>query len=90
MAEHGNGIALTFARTDTQWFADLVFAHASGVLFLTGRPHFHHPDGSRAKGNSGGPICLIAYGNRNAGALAASELPGAFFGRALFQPRAAA
>lgn len=74
MAEHGNGIALTFARTETAMFRDHVWPHASAVLFLHGRPHFHLPDGSRAKGNSGGPICLIAYGQNNAAALKASGL----------------
>lgn len=90
MAEHNNGIALAFARTDTLMFAEQVWPHASGVLFLTGRPHFHEADGTRAKGNSGGPICLIAYGTNNAAHLAASGLPGAYFGRAMFQAKDAA
>ena len=83
MAQHGDGIALAFARTETRMFQQEVWPHASAVLFLAGRPHFHLPDGTRAKGNSGGPICLIAYGSRNAGSLASCGLPGAFFGKAL-------
>ncbi len=78
MALHGNGVALTFARTDTAMFHSWVFRKASALLFLAGRPHFHLPDGSRAKGNSGGPICLIAYGAFNAAALADSGLRGAY------------
>ena len=74
MAEHGNGIALAFARTDTAMFRDWVWPFARGVLFVAGRPHFHHPDGVRAHGNSGGPICLIAYGNENLNALRKSSL----------------
>src|SRR5690606_17764111 len=70
MADHGNGIALAFARTDTAMFQRWVFDRADAVLFLAGRPHFRLPDGTRAKGNSGGPICLIAYGRNNALALA--------------------
>ena len=62
LADHDNGIALVPARTETQWFVRHVWSRADGVLFLHGRPHFHHADGSRAKGNSGAPICLIAYG----------------------------
>ena len=77
MAEHGDGIALAFARTETRMFAEHVWPKASAVLFLAGRPHFHHPDGSRARGNSGGPICLIAYGARNTLALRSSGLAGA-------------
>lgn len=61
MADHADGIALVFARTDTKMFQDHVWPHASGVLFLAGRPHFHHADGTRAKGNCGGPMALISY-----------------------------
>jgi hypothetical protein len=77
MAAHGNGIALVFARTETAMFQRHVWPHAAAVLFLAKRPHFHRPDGSRAAGNSGGPICLIAYGQNNADALRASGLQGA-------------
>lgn len=77
MAEHGNGIALAFARTDTAMFHRHVFGRADAVMFLAKRPHFYRPDGSRAAGNSGGPICLIAYGENNAQALRASGLSGA-------------
>src|SRR5690606_31200879 len=66
MAQHGNGIALAFARTETRMFHRHVWPRAEAVLFVAGRPSFHLPDGSRAKGNSGGPICLIAYGANNA------------------------
>lgn len=77
MAQHGNGIALAFARTETRMFQDWVWPHASAVLFVAKRPHFHLPDGTRAKGNSGGPICLIAYGQKNAVALRESGIKGA-------------
>lgn len=77
IAAHGNGIALAFARTETAAFQRHVWPHADAVLFLKGRPHFFWPDGVRASGNSGGPICLIAYGTHNADALRSSGLPGA-------------
>lgn len=75
LAEHGNGIALTFARTDTRWFHQWVFEHANGLLFLRGRPKFCRPDGTEL-GNSGGAIVLIAYGRQNVSALRRSKLPG--------------
>lgn len=78
MAEHGDGIALTFARTETAMFIEHVWGSAVGVLFLAGRPHFYHPDGTRAAGNSGGPICLIAYGAGNGERLRKSPLAGKF------------
>jgi hypothetical protein len=74
MAEHGNGVALVFARTETAMFQRHVWPVASAVLFLAKRPHFYRPDGTKANGNSGGPICLVAYGEANATALRASGL----------------
>lgn len=62
MAEHGNGVALIPARTETAMFFDAVWGVAHSVLFLKGRPHFHHVNGERASFNSGAPICLVAYG----------------------------
>lgn len=73
MAEHNNGIALLFARTDTRAFRDHVFPHASCLLFLSGRLHFHYPNGDRAAGNCGGPLVLIAYGERAAKRLASNR-----------------
>jgi len=65
MAEHGNGIALIPARTETAMFYETVWGKADGVLFIKGRPHFHFVDGKRADFNSGAPICLVAYGKDN-------------------------
>lgn len=76
MAKHNNGIALVFARTDTAMFSKWVWPFASAVMFLAKRPHFYRLDGTRAKGNSGGPICLIAYGQYNAWSLRESGLHG--------------
>jgi hypothetical protein len=61
LAEHGSGVALIFARTETRWFVEFVWNFASALLFLHGRPHFYR-DGVRAKGNSGGPLVLVSYG----------------------------
>lgn len=74
LAKHGNGIALLAARTETRQFFRLVWDRANAVLFLRGRPHFYYVDGRRAKANSGAPICLVAYGPRNAVALYNSGL----------------
>ena len=74
MAEHGNGIALLAARTETAMFYECVWGRADGVLFMRGRPHFHYADGRRADFNSGAPIALIAYGDSNLSALVKSGL----------------
>lgn len=74
MKEHDNGIALIPARTETRMFYECVWGHASAVLFLKGRPHFHYVDGKRAAFNSGAPICLVAYGVDNYDTLIQSGL----------------
>ncbi|WP_457805397.1 DNA N-6-adenine-methyltransferase [Stenotrophomonas maltophilia] len=48
MAEHGNGVALVFARTETTMFQDQVWPRAHAVLFLRGRIAFCSPDGKPA------------------------------------------
>ncbi len=69
LADHGNGIALVFARTETAMFFEHVWPKADALLFIRGRIHFHHADGRRAHQNSGAPSVLIAYGRSNIDAL---------------------
>lgn len=76
LACHGDGIALIFARTETEMFFTHVWGRADAVLFLRGRLHFHHIDGTRAAANSGAPSVLVAYGAGNVEALRACGLPG--------------
>jgi hypothetical protein len=61
LVEHGRGTALLHARTETGWF-ELIWEHASGILFLADRIHFYRPDGSRQPANSGAPVVLVAFG----------------------------
>ncbi len=75
-ADHGNAIALIFARTETEAFFGTVWRKATAVLFLEGRLHFHHVGGQRAAANSGAPSVLVAYGKNNAEALRDSGLAG--------------
>jgi hypothetical protein len=77
LAQHGNGIALIFARTETRMFFEHVWRRADAVLFIEGRLHFHHVDGRPAAANAGAPSCLVAYGALNATALKRCQL-GAF------------
>lgn len=89
MAEHGDGIALTFARTDTGMFFDWVWDRAEALLFIKGRLHFYRTipgqmtfDGKlaakRMTHNSGGPSVLVAYGIQNVGPLRNSGIDGKF------------
>ena len=74
LAEHGNGIALIPARTETRMFFESVWDRATAICFLRGRPHFYRVDGTRAPFNSGAPICLVAYGKLNGDALRCANL----------------
>ena len=79
-AEHGDAVALVFARTETRDWAEHVWGKATAVLFLFGRLHFHYVDGTRAKANSGAPSALIAYGHDAARRLANCGLHGKLIG----------
>ena len=81
MAKHDNGVALIFARTETQMFFSNIWDSASAVLFLKGRLTFYRPDGTKAKGNSGGPSVLVAYGKENVEPLRRCGLPGSLVTR---------
>lgn len=82
LANHGNGIALIFARTETEAFHRQVWEKASALFFLEGRLFFHHPDGTRAKHNGGAPSVLVAYDKNTQGlnqqTLKELTTPGAF------------
>jgi hypothetical protein len=76
MAAHGNGIALTFARTETAMWHRYIWPVADAILFFRGRLRFHKPDGKIAKANAGAPSALIAYGRDNARRLKSSGIDG--------------
>lgn len=94
MVEHGRGLALIFARTETEAFHETVWRQADALLFLEGRLFFHVNEdtefkrkgqaslfakrGEQAPANAGAPSVLCAYGPEDADVLAACGLPGAF------------
>lgn len=89
MAEHGRGIALIFARTETDAFWRHVWLRASALRFIRGRINFHYGQdcfdegkerkfGEEADGNAGAPTVLCAYGEEDAEALARCPVEGAF------------
>lgn len=78
LAAHGHGTALVFARTETRLWFTHVWPHATGLLFLRGRLHFHYRDGRRAPANSGAPSVLVAYGAWDAAYLRAARHLGAY------------
>jgi hypothetical protein len=76
LAAHGNGIALVFARTESEMFFRQVWERATAILFLRGRLTFRLPDDVDPRKNSGAPSCLVAYGHNNYEALKTSKLDG--------------
>lgn len=76
LAQHGQGTALIFARTETKAFADWVFEQADALLFLEKRLHFCDRQGEPAKRNSGAPSVLVAYGAKDAEILLDGGLTG--------------
>jgi hypothetical protein len=75
LAEHGNGIALIFARTETGTFFPWVWDYADSILFLKRRLSFFTVEGIEGGGGVA-PSVLIAYGSENTQALAASGITG--------------
>lgn len=73
LAEHGDGIALVFARTETPWFQQFA-ARASALLFIRGRLSFVDRQGRRGKGNAGAPSVLMGWGDVCRDALESSGL----------------
>lgn len=78
LAEHGDGIAVTFARTETEMFFKYVWPRAHAILFMKGRIRFFDQAGKISKEIAGAPSVLIAYGRTNARILHASGIQGKF------------
>ena len=86
LSEHGNGIALVFARPDTRWFQKYA-PLSDAICFISGRIAFvrsatkekdypaMYADGIwKPKGGCGAASMLVAFGKENAEALFKSNL----------------
>lgn len=69
MAKHGNGIALTFNRSETEIFHKWVFPYADAILIKKGRVQFLNNDGKKVGNGPGCGSLIIAYGKVNVKAL---------------------
>ena len=80
LAEHGDGIALIFARTETGWWSDHVWSKADLLLFIRRRVSFVEPTATadRKGHNAPAPSVLVAYGAWAVQALRQSQIPGHF------------
>jgi hypothetical protein len=77
LADHGNGIALLHARTETGWF-EPIWQRADLILFMADRIHFCRPDGTMQEANSGAPAVLVAFGQEAVKRLRRSGIAGAY------------
>lgn len=77
LKNHGNGIALIFARTETKCFFNHIWDDADAVLFVKGRIKFYNIFGEQ-KGTPGAPSIFIAYGKNNADILERMDISGKF------------
>lgn len=75
LAEHKNGIALIFARTETKGFHRSIWEKAHSVFFFEGRLCFYHISGQKG-GTANAPSCLISYDDDNTQAILTSGLKG--------------
>jgi hypothetical protein len=72
LSQHGDGLALVFARTDTQWYQRIA-RQVTAICFVAGRLAFVRPDRSRVS-TAGAPSVLLAFGLTCALALVESRL----------------
>jgi len=77
MVMHGDGLALIFARTETEVFHRCVWNRATALLFVRSRIKFHRPCGSKAA-DGVAPSVLIAYSSDEADLLATEPVRGKF------------
>ncbi|HOX21818.1 MAG TPA: DNA N-6-adenine-methyltransferase [Elusimicrobiales bacterium] len=78
MAEHNNGIALIFARTETKTFFKWIWPKASGFFFIEKRVNFCDTQGVASKASAGAPSVLVAYGEEAARRLRECTLNGKY------------
>lgn len=75
LEEHGNGIALIFARTETIGFHEEIWNKADAVFFFKGRLRFYKITGEQGD-TANAPSCLVIYGKPNIKTVSNSGLPG--------------
>lgn len=62
MALHGEGIALIYARTETEYWFPHIWKYAKSFYWFKGRLQFYNVDGTPATNKAPAPSVLVAYG----------------------------
>lgn len=76
LADHGSGIGLIFARTETRCFHEQIWERAHAVFFFKGRIRFYRVDGRQA-GPANAPSCLVSYSEYDTERIRSAGLSGA-------------
>jgi hypothetical protein len=79
LKDHGNGIALIFARTDTIGFQENVFTCADGIFFIKKRIKFVKMSFCgklETRQGANAPSCLVIFGQENLEKIKESGLTG--------------
>ncbi len=82
LAEHGSGIALIFARTETRGFHDEIWEKAHSVFFFRGRLRFCTVSGERG-GTANAPSCLVSYSGTDTDKIRLASAKGLLEGRCI-------
>lgn len=75
LADHGQGVALIFARTETKGFHAEIWEKAHSIFFFKGRLVFLDVNGEPARDKSGriscanAPSCLVSYSQSDTSAI---------------------
>lgn len=80
LAEHRNGLALIFARTETIGFHEQVWNKADAIFFFRGRLCFHYVTGEKG-GPANAPSCVVAYSKEDTESLVKGESSGKLKGK---------
>ncbi|KKN46555.1 hypothetical protein LCGC14_0671490 [marine sediment metagenome] len=75
LADHKNGLALIFARTETIGFHKEIWEKAHSIFFFKGRLRFYYVSGKKG-GVANAPSCLISYNEFNSKVLKNTSLKG--------------
>ena len=79
LAEHGSGLALIFARTETVGFHEQIWAKAHAIFFFRGRLRFHYVNGVQG-GPANAPSCLVSYSDADTARLQQAHAQGRLAG----------
>lgn len=77
-SQHGNGILLIGAGTDSHTFQKHILNRAHALFFIQGRFYYLKEDGSKEKENCGKAMVFVAYGQQNSIALKHCKLKGVY------------